>query len=214
MGLLSGCLQAVIEGIYSVVGDYGIAIAAVTILIRTLMLPLNVRQRGQMKKQQNVSGKVEELKKKYRNDNRRLNEELQKLYEKEGIRGTGCLFSLIQFPVMMCLYNGIRVTAAAGTATVLLPWVSSLLVKDRTRILPVMTLIVQMLPQMYPYIRYFRGLNLQRTPIPVILGLVLANSMFAFMIPSGVGLYYFVSGMYSAVEQLVACMREMQIQEC
>lgn len=214
MGLLSGCLQAVIEGIYSVVGDYGIAIAAVTILIRTLMLPLNIRQRGQMKKQQNVSGKVEELKKKYRNDNRRLNEELQKLYEKEGIRGTGCLFSLIQFPVMMCLYNGIRVTAAAGTATVLLPWVSSLLVKDRTMILPVMTLIVQMLPQMYPYIRYFRGLNLQRTPIPVILGLVMANSMFAFMIPSGVGLYYFVSGVYSAVEQLVSYMREMQIQEC
>lgn len=214
MGLLSGCLQAVIEGIYSVVGDYGIAIAAVTILIRTLMLPLNIRQRGQMKKQQNVSGKVEELKKKYRNDNRRLNEELQKLYEKEGIRGTGCLFSLIQFPVMMCLYNGIRVTAAAGTATVLLPWVSSLLVKDRTMILPVMTLIVQMLPQMYPYIRYFRGLNLQRMPIPVILGLVLANSMFAFMIPSGVGLYYFVSGVYSAVEQLVSYMREMQIQEC
>lgn len=214
MGLLSGCLQAVMEGIYSVVGDYGIAIAAVTILIRTLMLPLNIRQRGQMKKQQNVSGKVEELKKKYRNDNRRLNEELQKLYEKEGIRGTGCLFSLIQFPVMMCLYNGIRVTAAAGTATVLLPWVSSLLVKDRTMILPVMTLIVQMLPQMYPYIRYFRGLNLQRTPIPVILGLILANSMFAFMIPSGVGLYYFVSGVYSAVEQLVSYMREMQIQEC
>lgn len=214
MGLLSGCLQAVIEGIYSVVGDYGIAIAAVTILIRTLMLPLNIRQRGQMKKQRSISTKVEELKKKYRNDSQKMNQELQKLYEKEGIGGTGCLLSLIQFPVMMCLYNGIRVTAAAGTATVLLPWVSSLLMRDRTMILPVMTLVVQLLPQMYPYIRYFSGLNLQKTPVPVILGLVLANSMFAFMIPSGVGLYYFVSGVYSAVEQLAVCVREMQVQQC
>lgn len=38
--------------------------------------------------------------------------------------------------------------------------------------------------------------------------------MLAFMISSGVGLYYFVSGVYSAAGQLVVCVREIQIQQC
>lgn len=112
-----------------------------------------------------------------------------------------CLISLMQFPVMMCLYQGIRLTAAAGAATVLLPWVPSLLVRDQMFLLPAATVAVQLLPQLYPYMRFFEKLRLQKPSFGMVLTLLLTGGMFAFFIPSGVGLYYFVSGAFSAAEQ-------------
>ena len=84
----------------------------------------------------------------------------------------------------------------------LLPWVASLLVRDQRMILPVATLIVQFLPQLYPYIRYFKELELQKMSASMVLAMLAMNSMFVFVIPSGVGLYYFVSGVFTALEQL------------
>ncbi|MDO4308897.1 MAG: YidC/Oxa1 family membrane protein insertase [Eubacteriales bacterium] len=199
-------LRQAIEWIYGFCGDYGIAIVLITAAIRVLLLPLNIRQRKQMRKQQEIAGEAEALREKYKNQQQKLNEELGKLYQEKGTGMGSCLVSFLQFPIMMCLYNGIRLTAAAGAATVLLPWVSSLLVRDRTMILPIATLAVQLLPQTYPYIRYFRALNLQKMPVQMILILLLTNSMFAFAIPSGIGLYYFVSGLFTAVEQLAVYM--------
>lgn len=197
-------LRQTIEWIYGFCGDYGIAIVVITAMIRILLLPLNIQQRKQMGRQQEISREVELLKEKYKHQQEKLNEELQKLYQEKGTGMGSCLMSFLQLPIMMCLYNGIRVTVAAGTATVLLPWVSSLLVRDRTLILPIATLAIQLLPQTYPYIRYFRALNLQKMPVPMILTLLLANSMFVFVIPSGVGLYYLTSGLFTAAEQLVS----------
>lgn len=199
-------LRQAIEWIYGFCGDYGIAIVLITAAIRVLLLPLNIRQRKQMRKQQEIAGEAEALREKYKNQQQKLNEELGKLYQEKGTGMGSCLVSFLQFPIMMCLYNGIRLTAAAGAATVLLPWVSSLLVRDRTMILPIATLAVQLLPQTYPYIRYFRALNLQKMPVHMILILLLTNSMFAFAIPSGIGLYYFASGLFTAVEQLAVYM--------
>lgn len=204
MEFIAQILREIIQWIYGICGDYGIAIVAITAAIRILLLPLNIRQRKAMQKQQEISREAEALKEKYKNQQQKLNEELQKLYQEKGTGMGGCLMSFLQFPIMMCLYHGIRLTAAAGTATVLLPWVSSLLVRDQTFILPIATLVVQLLPQTYPYFRFFRSLKLQKTPVRMILAMLLANSMFAFVLPSGIGLYYFTSGLFTAAEQLAA----------
>ena len=60
-----------------------------------------------------------------------------------------------------------------------------------------------MLPQIYPYISFFKVLNLQKASIPTLLILLLSNGMFVFAIPSGLGLYYLVSGIFTAAEQFV-----------
>ena len=62
---------------------------------------------------------------------------------------------------------------------------------------------IQILPQAYPYLSLFKGLQLQKAPLPTILILLLSNSFFVFAIPSGVGLYYFVSGLFVALEQFI-----------
>ncbi len=195
-------VKQMIEWTYSLSGDYGVAIVMVTLVIRLLLIPLNIQQRKQMKKQQEISREAERLKEKYKKNPQKMNDELQKLYQEKGFGMAGCLMSFVQFPIMICLYNGIRLIAAAGTTTVLLPWVASLLVRDQRMILPVATLIVQFLPQLYPYIRYFKELELQKMSASMILAMLAMNSMFVFVIPSGVGLYYFVSGVFTALEQL------------
>lgn len=203
MNLFVQGMRQGIEWIYQLTGDYGVAIVLITIVIRLFLIPLNIQQRKQMKKQQEISREMERLKAKYRNDPQKMNRELQKLYQEKGVGTAGCLVSLIQFPIMMCLYYGIRLTAAAGTATILLPWVSSLLVRDQSFILPSATLIVQFLPQIYPYLNRFKVLGLQKMSPSMMVTMFLMNSMFVFVIPSGVELFYFVSGAFSAAEQWI-----------
>lgn len=204
-------IRQIIEWIYGFSGDYGIAIVLLTVAIRLLMVPLSVQQRKQMKKQQELSVRMEELKQKYRKNPQKQNEELQKLYQENGIGGAGCLLSFLQFPIMLGLYQGIRLIEASGT-TILLPWVSSLLLRDTTLLLPVATLVVQFLPQTYPYIWHFKALGLQKMSWKMILMMLALNSTFVFVIPSGVGLYYFVSGLFTALEQLVMNLRGLQRQ--
>lgn len=201
MNLIADIFSYIIEIFFLVSGDYGIAIVLITLLIRLALLPLNMKQRQQMGHQQETAQKAEAIKAKYKNNQSKQAEELQKLYQESRTGMGSCLLTLIQFPVMICLYNAIRTNAALDVSTVLLPWVSSLLVRDRFFLLPVATLLVQILPQLYPYMKCFEALKLQKASISLILTMLLANGMFVFVIPSGIGLYYFISGLFSAVEQ-------------
>lgn len=209
MDILVQIFQYMIEWIYHYTGDYGVVIVLITVAIRTVFIPLNLRQRKQIKKQQQFSERIENLKHKYRNNAQKRNAELQKIYQENGTGIMGCLPMLLQIPLMWCLYNAIRLTIVVGTTTRLLPWVSSLLVRDQMLILPIATLIVQLLPQIYPYICFFKRLNLQKTPFSVMVTMFLANGFFVFSIPSGIGLYYFISGFFVAIEQLIGNLLEV-----
>ena len=52
-------------------------------------------------------------------------------------------------------------------------------------------------------IRFYEKKQMQKTPIRTILMLLAMNGMFVFMIPSGVGLYYFVSSLFTVIEQFI-----------
>lgn len=203
MNSLVPIFQGVIEWIYGFTGDYGAAIVVLTLVIRMILIPVNILQRRQVEKQREVRREAEKIKEKFKKNERKQQEELQKLYERKGLGMGSCFMSFLQLPIMISLYNAIRICAVAGTTTVLLPWVSSLLLRDRTLFLPITTLVVQILPQTYPYIRLFQGLNLQKSSLSMLLVLLLTNSMFVFVIPAGVGLYYLVSGMFTAAEQFI-----------
>lgn len=210
MEILAQIFETAINWIYGFTGDYGVAIVIITIAIRACMVPLNIKQRSQMKKQKEISVQVEQLKARYSKNQKKLNEELQKVYEKNPTGVGSCLLPFLQIPVMYGLYNAIRVIALAGATTVLLPWVTSILVRDHMMILPVATVLVQILPQTYPYLRFFKDLKLQKASVPSLLIILLTNSLFVFAIPSGIGLYYFVSGLFTALEQFVVNLIEVR----
>ncbi len=210
MESLAQIFGGIIKGLYEITGDYGVAIVLITVCIRCCLVPINIKQRKQMKKQKEISQQVAELKRKYGKNQEKLNKELQKLYQEQGTGMGSCILPFLQLPIMLGLYNAIRMISVAGATTILLPWVGSVLMKDPFFILPIVTILIQLLPQIYPYLSFFKSLDLQKTSGSTLCFLLLSNSIFAFMLPSGVGLYYLVSGLFVAVEQFVVNLLEVR----
>jgi len=96
--------------IYGILGNFGIAIIIFTVLIRLITYPLTVQQmKGTMKMQEfNKSKEYTELQAKYKGDKQKLQQEQMKLYQEMGINPLGsCLPTLIQFPIIIGLYQAI-----------------------------------------------------------------------------------------------------------
>lgn len=99
----------IIEMIYKLVQNYGLSIIIFTVIIKIILLPLNVKSQKAIKKQQKIQPILAELQKKYANDQQKLQTEMMKLYKDNGVSMTGgCLPMLVQFPILIGLYNVIR----------------------------------------------------------------------------------------------------------
>lgn len=96
--------------IYSVIGNFGIAIILFTLLIRLITHPLSVQQirSGQKMQEMQRSKEWQELQKKYKDDKAKLQQEQMNLYKEMGINPLGsCLPTLVQFPIIIGLYQAI-----------------------------------------------------------------------------------------------------------
>lgn len=97
--------------IYRFVGnDFGLAIILFTILVRLVTYPLNAQQVKQTKAMQDLqtSKKYQDLQKKYKDDKEKFAQEQMKLYQEMGVNPFGsCLPTLIQFPIIIGLYQAI-----------------------------------------------------------------------------------------------------------
>ena len=203
MSVLINLLEKTIMLFFNITNDYGIAIVCITVLVKLMLLPFNIKQRKQLDKQSAISEQVEDIKRRCKGDNERLNKELSELYAKNGVGMGTCLPTILQFPVMICLYNAIKKIAETTCGTILMPWISSLLLKDPYFVLPIATIIIQILPQAYPYLSMFKVLNLQKQSKGMMVSMMVMSSVFIFTIPSGIGIYYFISSLFTAVEQFV-----------
>ncbi len=97
------------RGIYTFVGSYGWTIILFTIIIKLVLVPLNIKQQKSMKKTQAIQPRLMKLQEKYAQDKDKLNQETMKLYQEAGVNPMGgCLPMLIQFPIIIALYNIIR----------------------------------------------------------------------------------------------------------
>jgi YidC/Oxa1 family membrane protein insertase len=98
--------------VMATIGAYGLAIIVLTIGIRLLLSPLQqfqlVTQRKSMLEQRKLAPQVSELRKKFKKDGVRLNQEMQKLYAEHGINPlaglVGCLPLIVQLPILTALY--------------------------------------------------------------------------------------------------------------
>ncbi len=94
---------------YSVVRNWGVAIVLFSILMKGAFYPLTKSQTRQMRQLQLMQPKIEELKKKYKNDPQALNQETMRLYQMYKVNPlSGCLPLLVQMPVFFALYTVLR----------------------------------------------------------------------------------------------------------
>jgi YidC/Oxa1 family membrane protein insertase len=97
--------------------NFGLAIIIFTLVIRLITYPLTAQQLKSQKKMQelNNSKKWQDIQKKYKDDKQKLSQEQMKVYQEMGINPLGsCLPLLIQFPVMIGLYQSITLAMASA----------------------------------------------------------------------------------------------------
>jgi len=92
--------------LYSVVGDYGLAIILLTIVMRIILMPLTIKQTKSMYEMQRIQPKIKELQKKHKDDKQKLQEETLKFYQENKVNPFGgCLPLILQMPVFIALFQ-------------------------------------------------------------------------------------------------------------
>ena len=95
--------------LYNLVGNYGVAVILFALVVKLIMLPFQLKSKKSMMRVSRLTPKLKELEKKYGNDQQRYSQEMAKLYKEEGASPmSGCLWSLLPFPILIALYNAIR----------------------------------------------------------------------------------------------------------
>ncbi len=111
----------VLKWVFSFVQNYSVAIIIVTIAIRVLILPLDLRQKQSTRKMALIQPKLESLKKRYANNPQQLQKKQKELYAKEGVKPlAGCLPMLITMPIFFAFFGAMRALAAEQTVTFIL----------------------------------------------------------------------------------------------
>ena len=99
----------VLEFLYNLVGNYGVAIILFSILVKVLMIPISLKQQKSMKKNAEMQEELKQIQFKYKNDPEKMNQEVMALYKREGASPfSGCLSSIIQIILLLSVFLLVR----------------------------------------------------------------------------------------------------------
>ena len=136
-GFLARPMLWALNGLYAIVGNYGIAIIIFTLLLRFAIWPLTRKSYTSMIAMQKMQPELARIQKLYANDKVRLQMEMMRLYQTHKTSPmSGCLPMLIQIPIFFALYKALLVSVQMRSAGFL--WISDLAVMDPYFILPVL----------------------------------------------------------------------------
>lgn len=140
---LSDIVQQVLTVLYNVtevigLPSYGLAIIIMTIIVKLLLYPLTKKQIQSTKAMMAIQPKMKAIQERYKDDKQKLNMELANLYKSEGVNPlAGCLPLVVQMPIMIGIFYGIRDFQYAGPSSFL--WMESISVPDPIYVLPVLS---------------------------------------------------------------------------
>lgn len=185
----------VLSAIQKWVGNWGVAIILLTVLIKLIFYPLSAASYRSMAKMRVLAPKLQKLKEQYGDDRQRMQQAMIEMYKTEKINPLGgCLPILVQIPVFIALYWVLLASVELRNAPFML-WITDLSAIDPYYILPVLmgiTMIIQ------------TSLN----PVPpdpvqakVMKIMPVVFSIFFFFFPAGLVLYWLVNNILSIAQQ-------------
>lgn len=185
----------VLAMIHKAVGNWGVAIILLTVLIKLAFYPLSAKSYRSMAHMRVLGPKLQKLKEHYGDDRQRLHQAMMDLYKTEKINPLGgCLPVLVQIPVFIALYWVLLASVEMRHAPFIL-WIQDLSAADPYYVLPIimgLTMIIQT--------------KLNPTPpdpiqAKVMMVMPFAFSIFFFFFPAGLVLYWVVNNMLSIAQQ-------------
>jgi YidC/Oxa1 family membrane protein insertase len=188
-------LFGVLSWIHRWVGNWGVAIILLTVLIKLLFYPLSQASYRSMAKMRVLAPKLQKLKDQYGSDRQRLQQAMMELYKTEKINPLGgCLPIVVQIPVFISLYWTILESVELRHAP-FFGWIQDLSAQDPWFVLPILmgiSMIIQ------------TRLN-PEPPDPVQAKIMkimpVAFSIFFFFFPAGLVLYWLVNNVLSIIQQ-------------
>ena len=176
------------------VGNFGVSIIVVTILIKIALLPLTLKQDKSMKEMKKIQPELEKLKEKYANDKQMLNIKTMELYKEHKVNPLGgCLPLLIQLPILIALFGVLRNGIIPQDSSFL--WLK-LSDKDPYYILPILNGAVSFFQQK---LMGSADSNPQMKNMMYVFPIMMI--MFSLKMPSGLQLYWLTSSILAVVQQ-------------
>lgn len=125
IGMIGKTLLLILHAMQGVVGNWGVAIIALTLLVRGIMWPVSLRAAKSAKRMQKIQEPMAALKEKYADNPQRMQQETMKLFKEHKVNpAAGCLPIFIQFPVFIGLFYMLRTASELRFSEFL--WISDL----------------------------------------------------------------------------------------
>lgn len=189
-------LEWLMKWIYSFVGNWGLAIIGITIIVKAALFHLNAKAFKSMAKMRKFGPEMQRMKELYGDDRQKMSQEMMKLYQKEKINPLGgCLPILAQMPIFIALYWVLMESVELRHAEFM--YLADLSVKDPYFILPIIMGASMFIQQM-----------LNPTPpdpmqAKIMKMLPILFTFFFLWFPAGLTLYWVVNNILSIAQQYV-----------
>lgn len=185
----------VLEKLYSLVGNWGVSIILLTVLIKLIFYKLSEKQYRAMARMRKFAPRMQQLKEKYGDDKQQLQSKMMELYKKEGFNPlAGCWPMLVQMPVFIALYWVLRGTVELRLVPFL--WIPDLSAPDPYYILPIVFGAAMFLQQ-----RLQTSVTMDPMQQRMMQIMPLGMAVFFAFFPAGLVLYYCVNTLLSITQQ-------------
>lgn len=175
--------------------SYVLAITLLTIIIRGILLPFNIKAAKSSQKMQEVQPEVKKLQEKYKSDPQKQQMELMKLYKEKDVSMTGgCLPSLLPLPILMALYYTFNKMTITGSFL----WIPNLNKADPYFILPVLAALTTFIPSYLMTKATPQGEG-SMNMMPMNIGMSLFMGYFALKFKSILVIYWILGGVIQLI---------------
>lgn len=198
LGMIGRPLLWMLAKIYNVVGNWGVAIILLTLIVKGVTLYWTTKSMRSMKAMAAVSPQVQELQKKYGDDKQRAQIETMALYKQHGIRPLlGCAPMFLQIPIWSALYIMLSATGELYLQPFIPGWIDDLTATDPYYILPVALFIMMFVQaRLTPQNAAQPGAKMMQYGMPIMFGVM------SFYFPSGLTLYIFTNTVLSSIHSV------------
>lgn len=194
--------------LYSNLGNYGLAIIGITIIIKVLLFPLTLKQDKSMREMKKIQPEIEKLKEKYKGNPQEMNKATMEMYKEHNVSPFGgCLPVLLQMPILFGLFNVLRNPKIIPEDAHFL--IFTLVQKDTTYILPILNALVAFAQQKV------MSKGTVKNPQTEMMAYIFPVMMFiiSFSMPSGLQIYWLASSLIGVLQQyiLIVMSKEKEI---
>ncbi len=186
-------LMPILRFFHGLVGNWGIAIILLTLLVKLLTLPLANRQMDSMEKMKTLGPKMEEIKRKYEGQPEKQNAETMKLYSEHGVSPLGCAVPmLVQMPIWFALYSTLQNSYELYNEP-FFGWIHDLTTRDPFYVLPLLMIVSMVATQLLtPQTTEQKPeMKMMTYGMPLMFGFMMAAY------PAGLVLYIFTNNLLS-----------------